>query len=1002
MYIASLRKLLFAVCLWVITPLLVTQLHAQEIQQSDTEAYSRGVELFDRGLYKSSADVLTEFVSANPDHSLLASAEFYRARAMGQVDTAYAVDHYESYIADYPQNDFSRKLLFEIAKESEEEMRFSRANDFYNRALNLGLNDEHAAKANYWIAENYVSIGDNEAAREKFMHLADSYPDSEWAPKALYARGRLFLSEDRFDASSEAFEILRERYPNDEMTRRIGTALGESYYQQGEYEDAIEALRGAMPYLNGDLESKAILLIAESYNYLSDFDRASDYYKQYIRAEEGSDNERNAHYGLGWVYHKQEIYHWASDSFDRAAEGDDELARKALYYKAVNEKLGGRYRESIETFREFGDRYEDGLWVEEAYYEWAITAFEMGNYGEAIEALLVLVRNDEEDLEWAGKVYTLLGEAYFANEEYGRSLDAFEVAEGLTDLDPSVKRQARFQRAWVQYRNQAYEQAQEGFESVHEDAPNTDLGKEALFWSADAHYNLERYGPASRQYAEFIEVDPEHELVGAAHYALGWSYFKQGDYENAVEPLQTFLEEYDPPSIELYPYDTDTILRLGDSYYALGNYENAIATYEEAIGAEPGGDYAMFQIANSHYRDESTYDAVTTFRRFLRIYPYSDLREQAQYNIAYIFLNTGNYSQSIEEFQTVIEKYPNTSWAARAQYNIGDAYYNAGDYEDAITAYKEVMEEYPDSDYVIEAVNGIQFAQLSEGKEDSSSVILEEFLNEHPQTSMADRLRYRQAETRMQSGDYNGAIDEFRQYIRITNNEELLPEAHFNLANAYEEVDQEEEAIEIYNEIVENYPNSERVSNSMRALGRIHYERENYDESIDFYEQLLEQGNSYEIESRIGIGSAELAQNNLDEAREQFEAVLDIDDEYEAARVGLGKVELENENYDGALDLLNLVAEASSTEEGAEAQYLIGTIHQQQRDFEEALDAYSNVKVLYDAYDEWVAKAMLKSGESYIQLGNRGDARNELENLIDTFPDSEEAERAEELLESNS
>lgn len=999
MYIAP-EKILLSI-VWLTLPFFLSEVHAQEIQQPDTEKYSEGIELFEKGLYQKSADVLTDFVSASPDHNLSPSAAFYRARALGQADTTYAIDHYEDYIAEYPQNDFSRKLLFEVAKNSEEDLRYERANDFYNRALDLGLNDEHASKVNYWIAENYVSIGDNEAAREQFLYLADTFPDSEWAPKALYARGRIYLSEDRFDASSEAFEILRDRYPNDEMTRRIGTALGESYYQQGEYEQAIEALRGAMPYLDGELESKATLLIAESHNYLNNFDEASDYYKQYIRMEEGTENERNAHYGLGWIYHKQEIYHWASDSFDKAADGDDELARKALYYKAVNQKLGSRYQESIETFREFGDRYEEGLWVEEAYYEWAITAFEMGNYDEAIEALLVLVRGDE-DLEWAGKVYTLLGESYFANKEYTRSIDAFEAAEEITDLDPSIKLQARFQKAWVQYRNQAYTEAQEGFEAVHEDAPNTDLGKEALFWSADAHYNLENYGSASSRYAEFIEEDPENELVGAAHYALGWAYFKQGDFENAIEPLETFLTEYDPPSIELYPYDTDTILRLGDSYYAIGDYENAIETYEEAVGAEPGGDYAMFQIANSYYRNESTYDAVTTFRKFLRIYPYSDLREQGQYNIAYIYLNSGNYSQAIEEFQTVIEKYPNTSWAARSQYNIGDAYYNAGDYEEAIAAYEEVMNDYPDSDYIIEAVNGIQFAQVSEGREDSSSVILEEFLNEHPQTSMADQLRYRQAETRMQSGDYDGAVDEFRQYIRITNNEELLPEAHFNLANAYEETEQEQEAIEIYELIVDNFSDSERVPASLRALGRISYDRENYSESSQYYESLLEQGSSYELEGRIGIGTAELAQNNLEEAREQFEAVLEKDDEHEAASVGLAKVEIEDENYEGALDLLNLVAEASSAEEGAEAQYLIGTIYHEQRDFEEALDAYSNVKVLYDAYDEWIAKAMLESAKAYIQLGNRGDARNELEELIDTYPDTQEAERAEELLESNS
>ena len=85
----------------------------------------------------------------------------------------------------------------------------------------------------------------------------------------------------------------------------------------------------------------------------------------------------------------------------------------------------------------------------------------------------------------------------------------------------------------------------------------------------------------------------------------------------------------------------------------------------------------MFQVANSYYRANRTFEAVSTFRRLLRIYPFSKLREQAQYNVAYIYMTTGNNEQAIEEFETVINRYPGTEWAARAQYNIGDAHYNA-------------------------------------------------------------------------------------------------------------------------------------------------------------------------------------------------------------------------------------------------------------------------------------------------------------------------------------
>ncbi len=988
------------VLLWIPFLLLTANpVLGQEIQKNPVHHYENGIDLFEKGLYSQAVREFGKFVDRHPNHKLASSASFYRVRALGKTDSAKVGIYYEDYIRQFPHEDFTLDLLMELADLSEKQLKYDDAISYYKRSLDYGLTDRRAAEVNYHIAEGYVSIGNKAKARDRFLHLADEYPDSKWAPKALYARGRLYLSESKFDSSSVAFEILKERYPNDDMTRRIGTALGESYYQQGEYEQAIEAFRNALPYLDEELESKAVYLMAESYNYLGNFDQASNYYLRYINQEKGTDKVFRAHYGLGWVYHKQEIYHWASDEFSKAAGGSGELARKALYYKAVNEKLGSRYKEAMETFRSFGERYKEGLWVEEAYYEWAITAFEVGIYGESIEVLLSLVRSDDK-LKWPGKVFTLLGEAYFANKEYSRSIQAFEQAEKSTDVDPSVKLQARFQKAWVQYRNQAYRQAQPVFEQIHEQAPNTRIGREALFWSADSYYQMKDFGPAGSRFASFIEQNPDHELVGPAYYSLGWSYFKMGSYRKAIAPLKEFLQNYEPPEIALFPYNTDTQLRLGDAYYAVGEYQNAIETYREAIGAEPGGDYAMFQIGNAYYRAEKTYEAVTTFRKFLRIYPYSRLREQAQYNIAYIYLNSANYSQAVEEFQTVINKYPNTSWAARSQYNIGDAYYNAGQYDKAVAAYKKVMNEYPQSDYIIEAVNGIQYAQLSAGESDSSSVILEGFLDEHPQTTTADRLRYRRAETLLQSGDYRAAIRELRQYIRITNNRKLLPEAHFSLANAYEEADQVDQAVQAYQLVVESYPQSEKAASSLAALGRISYNRGDYEQSFGYYNRLLEEGSKLKLEARIGMGDARLAMGEVSGAGEQYQAALNLNSQYAPARVGLGKVAMENGNYTDARDYLSLVAESNTTEIGAEAQYLLGLSYQQQERFKEAVDAYSNVSVLYKAFDRWVARALLRSAESHIRLGNRAEARNVLQTIVNDYPGTEQAAKAERLLES--
>ncbi|MEX0684841.1 MAG: tetratricopeptide repeat protein [Balneolales bacterium] len=979
---------------------LTSHLHAQHIPETGSEDFHTGIRLFQEGLYENSIEYFNRFIEKNPESSLDENARYHLALAYAKVNAEGADTYIEEFASHYPTGFRTVDLFTYWGNEKFENDDYGSALEFYKRAFDINENRGKAALLYYRMAESSVELNDHQGASEYYLKLAEEYPDSDLAPIALYARGDLYLSSQQYQASTDAFELLRRNYPNHELTRKVGTALGESYYQQGRYEEAIDALLNAIQYLEGETESKAIILIAESYNFLNQLQRATTYYRRYINLNKGRDQARLAHYGLGWVYHKQQVYHWAAESFGNAVNGDDETSRKALYYKAVNEKLSGRYDLAIETFQKFGDQYQDGFWIEQAYYEWAVTAFEMGDYVMSLEVLLNLVRSDV-DLENAGDVYTLLGEAYFANNEYTRAIQAFEEAEKLVNVSNDIKRQARFQRAWVQYQNQAYNSAQPTFQELYEENPRATLSGEALFWSADSYYNMENYSRAISQLERFLRDFSGHELEGAARYSLGWAYFKTQAYDKAVGPLTDFLEKYEPPPIALFPYDVDTQLRIADAYFAQGLYEDALSYYEEAVGAEPGGDYALFQIANSYHRNDQSFEAVTTFRRLIRIYPFSQLREQAQYNIGYIYFLIGNYTQAIDEFNSLINSFLNSSWAARSQYNIGDAYYNAGEYDNAIEAYKKVLEDYPRSDYIIESINGIEFSQLAAGEDDSSEEVMEEFLDSHPQSGTADRLRFQLAENQLQAGNYEEAISSLRNYLRVTNSDRLVAEAHYNIGEAFERLNNLDAAIREYQLIISEHSDSDRANEALYNLGRLYYEMEEYRLSASAFEALISQSSALQLEALVGAGNAYIALGEADRAQDKFMQGLRMNANHEDSQLGIGKVAIEKRNYTEAERIFREIANSSSAGAGAEAQYHLGLTYQMQSNYNEALKAYSNVRILFEGYDEWVSKSMLRSAECHMALRSRQEGENLLEQLIDRYPDSKAASQARERLNQN-
>ncbi|MGM0507165.1 MAG: tetratricopeptide repeat protein, partial [Bacteroidota bacterium] len=860
-----------------------TAAEAQGVNGSPEKQYQTALQQFQEGIYTEAMDGFRQVTESTGNRAMAESAGYYLVLATARVEPEMLDRRTEWFVRRFPHSRRAADLLKEVGHHKLETGAHRTAITWFERAVERPMSRRQRTELLYQMGDAAAMDGETREARSYFMRLAEEDSGSVWAPRALYARGRLFLEEEQYEESAEAFEMLRQRYPDDAMTRRIGTALGESYYLQRRYREAIDALTDATSDLSGEGLTRAVYLIAESHNMLDELDQAQQYYRYYLNRVEDSDAQRIAYYGLGWVYHKQEIYHWAAQSFERAADGEDETARKALYYQAANHKLSGSYRQALETFRAFGERYQEGLFVEEAYYEWALTAVEAGRYVEAIEILLPMARR-ADDLRNPGPVITLLGEAYFGNAEYTRALEAFEIADQIDEVDPATRLQARFQRAWVRYSNQAYAQAQGEFQAVYEEAPeDSDLRAEALFWSADSQFETQNFGPASSQFSSFIRQFPEHELTGAAKYSLGWSHFKMGQFAEAVSPLVDFLENHEPPSISIYPYETDVILRIGDSYFGMGEYDEAMEYYNRAIGAEPGGDYAMFQVANSYYRMNRNFEAVTEFRRVLRIYPYSRLREQAQYNIAYIYLNTGNYDQAIAEFQTAIERYPDTEWAARSQYNIGDAYYNAGEYEAAVEAYQVVLDRYPRSSYVLEAIDGIQFARTSDGGEDTSTEQLESFLQENPASGTADQLRFRQAMNRYQSGDYEASVEEFEQYIRITNRDDLLPEAWYNLAESQRRIGETEEAMQSLETLVNDFPETQRAALALTELGEMARQRGELNRAEEYYRQLEERGGEYLLPSRVGLAEIALMRGNLEDAGERFEVILEEDESHAGA-----------------------------------------------------------------------------------------------------------------------
>ncbi|MGO8990170.1 MAG: tol-pal system protein YbgF [bacterium] len=88
-----------------------------------------------------------------------------------------------------------------------------------------------------------------------------------------------------------------------------------------------------------------------------------------------------------------------------------------------------------------------------------------------------------------------------------------------------------------------------------------------------------------------------------------------------------------------------------------------------------------------------------------------------------------------------------------------------------------------------------------------------------------------------------------------------------------------------------------------------------------------------------------------------------------------------------------------NTELSGNAQFWIGEIYYQKKDFEKAILEYEKAITKYPETDK-VPAALYKQALAFLELGDKGNARNLLKRVIQRFPRSKQAEMAKKKLDA--
>ena len=198
-----------------------------------------------------------------------------------------------------------------------------------------------------------------------------------------------------------------------------------------------------------------------------------------------------------------------------------------------------------------------------------------------------------------------------------------------------------------------------------------------------------------------------------AYRGLGIMYYKQGNYDSAIQNLEKAFE-YD----SLKDYNMDIVSYIGSAYLAIGNYEKALESfqtilekdsnntsarksramvylqlekYEESIAdftqvlEKSKKDYdAYIGLYQAYLASGDTVNADATLEKATRL---EVKDENDKFQLAKIFYYQQNYDQAIEIMQEVSKE-----GIIESYLYLGDIYMQKGDNTSAMDSYEQYLE----------------------------------------------------------------------------------------------------------------------------------------------------------------------------------------------------------------------------------------------------------------------------------------------------------------------
>jgi len=332
-----------------------------------------------------------------------------------------------------------------------------------------------------------------------------------------------------------------------------------------------------------------------------------------------------------------------------------------------------------------------------------------------------------------------------------------------------------------------------------------------LFWLGETYLKGTDYHQAEKQYRQLIKLYPKSTYAPQAYYSLGWVYFEQNQYKEAKEIFFRLMENYPVHSLT-----EDASFKFGEAEYNLHNYENTIEYFKNYILRYPQSTRhaeSYFYIAESYYYLEDFLTSATYYAKTAAIAYDNKLILMARVSLGWCYLKLEKFSLAQkyfdEAYQFSQEKGIFSDDVFLGQANL---YARLEEHENALKAYTQLIEQFPNSRRIYEAYLGQANTLYLLGQYEQAIMAYQGILDKSPAgeeyQEILEKASFGVAWAYLKSGNVDAAVKNFEAISYQTDRNTVKISALTQIGDAYQDIENFENAVDVYDRILEEYPDS--------------------------------------------------------------------------------------------------------------------------------------------------------------------------------------------------